>query len=433
MERVAETAARAGRCPAHAATAAFSAFDHEAMYPFFARFRRDVPVFHADDIGYWVVTRREDALAIFQDPGRFSAEIATQPLQPWPQRALDYLRDRNFTNEAVQVACDPPRHTRIRSVASRFLNARKFASLEGEIRQRACGYLDRIEGREEVDLVDALTYELPAQVVFLLLGEKSFDPRKIKAWGDLRLRMIWGRPSEDELIAATRDLVDFWDYTANLVEARRKAPGDDYPSFLLHARNNDDSILTEDEIKSLVFGLLLAGHETTTNAAGNLLLELLRRPDQWKKLVERPELIPNAVEEGLRHASSVVAWRRTTREAVTIAGTDIPKGAKVLIALGSANHDEAHFESGEEFDVERSNPRDHIAFGKGIHFCLGAPLARLEMRVILEELTMRFPHMTLVAGQEIKFTQTISFRGPDRLVVRPRDRGCDQSTCIMSR
>ncbi len=420
MEFEASVAAKAAGCPMHAASARHAPFEHEGMYGFYADIRGEVPIFHSPDIDYWVVTRREDAQEVLSDHERFSAEIATQPLQPWPQEVLDTLRRRNFTNEAVQVACDPPRHSRIRTIASRFLNVRRFSFYEDEIRALVTGYLDAIDGRDEVDLVEALTYELPAQVVFLLLGERHFDPRKIKKWGDQRLNMIWGRPGKAELAEAARDLAEFWDYAVDLVEARKKEPGDDYPSFLLARRDGDDSVLTENEIRSLVFGLLLAGHETTTNGAGNLLLELLRRPDQWQKLVERPELIPNAVEEGLRHASPVIAWRRTARQDVTVAGRAFAAGTRFLVALCSANRDETRFDNGEEFDVERVGCRDHMAFGKGIHSCLGAPLARLELRIVLEELTARFPRMSLVSDQRIAFTRTISFRGPDRLLVRPQ-------------
>ncbi|MCC6007563.1 MAG: cytochrome P450 [Rhodobacteraceae bacterium] len=405
-------------CPIQSPGREYAAFEHEPMYEFFSRARPVAPIFHSEEIGYWVVTRRDDALNILRDHAHFSAEIATQPVQPWPRKILAYLQDRDFTNEAVQVACDPPRHTRIRQIAARFLNIRQFSLHEDQFRQLVTAYLDRIAGQSEADLVDAIFYEFPAQVVFLLLGETGFDPRKIKRWGDLRLNMIWGKPTTAELEAGARDLADFWDYTVNLVEARKKDPGDDYPSFLLARRAGDDSILTENEIRSLVFGLLLAGHETTTNAAGNITLELLRHPQQWRRLVADPSLIPNAVEEGLRYASSVVAWRRTAREDVVVAGQALPKGSKILIALASANRDEAHFDGPEAFDVQRGNARDHLSFGNGIHACLGAPLARLELRILVEELTRRFPNMNLLADQPIEWTRTISFRGPDKLWVR---------------
>lgn len=405
-------------CPMHAAGEAFKPFEHEGMYSFFARIRPEVPIFHAPDIDYWVVTRREDVLAIFRDHERFSAQISTQPICPWPTGAFDYLKQQGFQSESVQVGCDPPRHTRVREAAIRFLNIRQFSTYAEDLRRLVRGYLDKIESHAQVDLVDAIFYEFPAQVVFLLLGERGFDPLKIKKWGDLRLNMVWGNPTPDELESGVRDLAEFWTYSANLVAARKAQPGEDYASFLLARRAGDDSVLTENEITSLVFGLLLAGHETTTNAAGNLFLELLKRPAQWARLVENPDLIPNAVEEGLRHASSVIAWRRTAKQDVTICGQSLPAGSKILLALASANHDEAWFDNPQDFDIERPNARDHVAFGNGVHFCLGAALARLELRILLEEFTARFPNMALAPDQQIEWTRTISFRGPNRLMVR---------------
>ncbi|WP_175483200.1 cytochrome P450 [Salinihabitans flavidus] len=389
------------------------------MYEFLASVRGDVPIFFAPEIDYWVVTRRADIEKIMPDADRFSAELATQPVFPWPDSVGRYLEGRNFSNEAVQVACDPPRHTRIKKSAAQFLNIRQFMSYEDAIRDLVRGYIERMRGQEEIDLVEALTYELPAQVVFLLLGVTDFDPKKIKAWGDLRLHMIWGDPNEHDLDTAARDLADFWDYTVDLVEARKVSPQDDYPSKLLALRDGDDAVLTENEIKSLIFGLLIAGHETTTNAAGNLLLELLRRPNQWQAIVDDPSRAKNAVEEGLRYVTSVVAWRRQTKEPVTVSGIDLPKGAKVLLSLASANRDPAKFDEPEMFDIRRKNAQEHMAFGRGLHHCAGAPLARLELRIILEELTTAFPEMALVDDQSINFTRTLSFRGPNQILVRP--------------
>lgn len=405
-------------CPMQNIGADFEPFEHEGMYDYFAKIRPDCPIFYAEELGYWVVTRREDVQAILRDKDTYSAEIATQPICPWPEKMNSYLNENGFTNEAVQVACDPPRHSRIRAVASRFLNVRQFSFYEDELRKLVRGYLDKMAGQDEANLVEAVFYEFPAQAVFLLLGERNFDPRQIKKWGDLRLNMIWGKLSDEELETAVHDLLEFWEYASDLVEDRKVKSSDDYPSFLLEKRDGDDAVLTENEIKSLVFGLLIAGHETTTNAAGNLFYELLKRPDQWRKLVQNPDLIPNAVEEGLRFSSSVVAWRRISKVPVTVAGQELPAGTKFLVSLGSANHDETRFEDAETFDISRKNARDHLAFGNGIHACLGAPLARLELRVLLEEFTARFPDMALIPDQKIGWTKTISFRGPDRLKVR---------------
>lgn len=167
----------------------------------------------------------------------------------------------------------------------------------------------------------------------------------------------------------------------------------------------------------MLFALLFAGHETTTNAAGNIIIELLRNREQWEKLVADPSLIPQAVEEGLRYASSVVAWRRRTNREVEIRGTKIPKDAKLMIALASANHDEAMFDDPETFNLERENVRKHIVFGQGEHFCIGGPLARIELKLVLEELVAAFPDMRLVEDQDFRWSESLSFRGPQQVMV----------------
>lgn len=406
-------------CPVHA----YAPFDHDGMHPFFDEVRPAAPIFWSEALGYWVMTRRDDILSVLRAPQKFSAEIATQPLAPWPQAALDVLKARNFTNMALQVACDPPRHTHFRTISQGFLNLKNFLTYEDRFRALVRGYIARIEGQlqegPEVDLVDSCFYEFPAQVVFELLGETDFDPRQIKKWGDMRLNMIWGEPSEDEAVAAAHDLADFWDYTVDLVARRKAAPGSDYPSYLLAKRGGDDAVMTENEIASLVFGLLLAGHETTTNAAGNLFLTLMQNRAEWEKLVADPSLIPGAVEEGLRYAASVVAWRRTAKEDMEICGQQIRKGDRILMGFASASRDESRFEDPGRFDICRRNAKDHLAFGNGIHFCLGAPLARLELKILLEEFTARFPAMRLSPEHANDWTRTIAFRGPDRVLVRP--------------
>ena len=402
----------------------YAPFDHDGMHPFFDGVRAETPIFWSEALGYWVLTRRDDILSVLRAPQNFSAEIATQPLAPWPQAALDLLKSRNFTNMALQVACDPPRHSHFRAISQGFLNQKNFLTYEDRFRALVHPHIAAIEarlaaGEAEIDLVDACFYEFPAQVVFELLGETGFDPRQIKKWGDLRLNMIWGAPSEAEAVAAAGDLADFWDYTVGLVAQRAAKPGADYPSYLLGRRGGDDSVMTANEIASLLFGLLLAGHETTTNAAGNLFLTLMRNRAEWEKLVADPSLIPGAVEEGLRYAASVVAWRRTAKVDQELCGQKVKAGDRILLAFASAGRDEGRFEDPGRFDVTRKNAKDHLAFGNGIHFCLGAPLARLELKILLEAFTARFPTMRLSPEHSNAWTRTISFRGPDRVLVRP--------------
>ena len=167
-----------------------------------------------------------------------------------------------------------------------------------------------------------------------------------------------------------------------------------------------------------MFGLLLAGHETTTNLSANALLMLLSDLPSWAAICRDPSLIPGAIEEVLRIASSVVCWRRRTREVTIVQGVTIPANANVLLALGSANYDAALFPEPDRFDIRRPNAREHVSFGKGTHFCMGASLARLELKVLLEEIVKRYPQLTLVEGQHLEYIRTVAFRGPKSLIAR---------------
>lgn len=394
-------------------------FEHNGALEFFRNARSQSPVFFNEEIGYWVVTKRKMIMSIMRDARRFSAANALQPVKDFPDELNHFLADQGFTIEPTQVNCDQPKHTRIRSAASRFLNPKNYESYEDRIRDIAREFVEGLHGKHQVDLVDAVTYEFPARVLFLLLGIPDSDARLIKEWGDNRLYLTWGKLPDSEMEQGAHALLRFWEYCKAIVADRKVSLRDDYASALLKIRNDDSSTLSENEIVCLVFGLLLAGHETTTNASGNLILELLRDGGvDWKRLADEPELIPNAVEEGLRYSSSVMAWRRVALEDVTLGDVEIPAGANLLLALASANRDEEQIEDGEKFDILRARAHaSHISFGHGIHFCIGAPLARLELKILVEELTRSFPAMRLLPDQKIDWIETISFRGPKSLWV----------------
>ena len=203
----------------------------------------------------------------------------------------------------------------------------------------------------------------------------------------------------------------------DLVKQKARSPGDDLPSMMLAARSDGERVLSHEEIANVVFGLLLAGHETTTNMAANAVQSLLENCESWAALVANPSDIRSAVEELIRYRPSVIAWRRKTKVAVEVAGTRIPAGAKLLLYLASGNRDESVFEQGEALDIGRRNARAHLSFGFGAHFCLGAPLARLELAIILEELTRRLPNLRLHERSPPAVIETIVFRGPKKLWV----------------
>jgi cytochrome P450 len=407
----------APQCPVGGMGLSYKPFDHEAMHASLALARRDEPVFYSPELGYWVVTRYDDVFAILRDPERFSAANANTPITPLPREALDLLQEGGYALEGIQVNCDPPRHTRIRESAAQYLNIKRFAALEDQIRGLVRAALDALQGKTRVDLLNEFTHELPARVIFKLLGISDADAAKVKGWSTNRLLLSFSRPTHQQQVDAARNLVRFWAYCVDLVARRIEEPRDDYPSVLLHLRNGDDSILTVNEINSAVFGLLFAGHETTTSQATSALHALLENRDAWDAIRADPSLIPNAVEESLRMHGAVVNWRRRAKYDVTIAGVAIPAGSNILISLTSANRDAKAFEDPDRFDVRRPNARKHLTFGNGIHFCLGAPLARLEVKVMIEEFSARYPNARLVADQPPGFAPAFAFRSPQSLMV----------------
>jgi cytochrome P450 len=202
-----------------------------------------------------------------------------------------------------------------------------------------------------------------------------------------------------------------------LVADRAREPRDDFTSDILLARDGDAPALTPPEVTTIVYGLLMAGHETTTSLLGNAFRQLLTERHAWEEICQHPTLIPNAIEEVLRLDTSVITWRRKTTQAVDIGGVAVPANANVLLLLGAANRDPAVFDNPDRFDIHRGNAKDHLSFGHGPHFCLGAPLGRMEARVVLEELSARLPQLRLVPGQTLRFQPNTSFRGPLSLLV----------------
>ena len=379
--------------------------------------RAESPVTYLPDIGYWAVSKYEDVKKILGDTENFSAEITLNPLEPFTEEVIALLKERNFTPRPTLSNNTREDHTRIRRHTQIAFAPRRMKTLEPYIRELVDKAVGKFIDDKRADLVGQLVYELPALVLFKLLGVPPEDVAHIKQWADDRLLMTFGRLDPKRQLEAAKNLAEYWDYCLDLVQKKIAEPGDDLPSDMLATRAEDDSALSLEDINNVVFGLLLAGHETTTNASANAILTLLQEDGAWAELAQNPELISGAIEEILRFRPSVVAWRRLAKEPVEIAGVKIPAGDRVLCFLASANRDEDKFENSEVFDMHRKDARAHIAFGFGKHFCLGAPLARFELQVILEELTSRLPDLRLADDQSLAMVETVQFRGPKELWV----------------
>jgi len=387
-------------------------------YPSLRELREREPVFYSPRLDYWVISRYDDVQEGFLNQDDYSASIALDTIVPPYPSSIEIMRRYAFEPGLALVNEDPPLHHTRRKRFARSFSPQRMKAMEPFIRELANRYIDRFVKRGEADLVGEMVFELPALVVFKLFGIPDEDVEEVKAYaGELAL-FNWGLPDEGEQNRLVEMVCRYREYGRKHIAYIREHPGEDMVSDLLAANAEDPELFPEEYILSSLPNFLYAGHETTTSQSGNAFRILLEHREQWGRICGDPSLAGNAVEECLRAVSSVIAWRRKTKRALTVRGVDIPAGANVLIYSGAANHDAAVFDDPEAFDIDRDNAKRHLSFGYGAHLCLGAPLARVELKVMIEELSRRLPHLELVEGQPWTYSANTSFRGPKRLLVR---------------
>jgi pimeloyl-[acyl-carrier protein] synthase len=377
-------------------------------YPIYHRLRAEDPV-HRSRLGFWMLTRYEDVAFSLRDP-RFAKEaiasfVAARFGMALPGIGISML-DR-----------DPPDHTRLRGLVSKAFTPRVVERLRPHIQQIVDRLLDRVEGAGSMDLIEAFAYPLPVIVICQMLGVPVEDRDRFKQWG---LDIARGLdsillPADSEVLsrsAASRRALS--DYFRELIAERRVSPREDLLSALIAAEEAGDK-LSEEELLATCILLLVAGHETTVNLIGNGTLALLRHPDQLHRLRERPELVSSAVEELLRYDGPVQRTARIPSEDVIIGGQTIAKGEMVMPFIGAADRDPSQFPDPDRLDIARPDNR-HIAFGWGIHFCLGAPLARVEGQLAILTLMQRLPKLAL-ATDTPEYRQSLTLRGLTALPV----------------
>jgi cytochrome P450 len=385
-------------------------------HPIYARMRREQPLYRFDSMNIsapvWIATRYDDCVSLLRDTRLFKDQARLTPAQRERYAAL-VTPVTSISRHLLSL--DPPDHTRLRALVQKGFSSQIVDGLRPRIQALIDALIDDVAGRGGMDLIADFAVPLPVTVIAEMLGIPAEDRLRFRAWSQL----LVSTPNTPEGLARKRATHgEFAAYLHALVGLRRAEPRDDLVSALIAASEEEDR-LDNRELISAIFLLLIAGHETTVNLIGNGMLALLRHPEQRQRLVDEPALIGSAVEEMLRFDSPVEsATVRWSAEEIEIRGTRIPPGEIVLPSLVAANRDPEQFPDPDVFDVGRT-PNRHIAFGFGIHYCLGAHLARVEGALAVRALLDRLPGLALAAGADtLSWTSGLLVHGVLSLPVR---------------
>jgi cytochrome P450 len=375
-------------------------------YPYYKELRDKTPVAWIEPMQAWAVSRYADVDFILRNPRLFSSAL-------WNETASG---DLVVVPEAPGLlSMDPPDHTRMRKLANKGFTPRLIRAMEPRVRAIAQELLQSFKTQAEIDLVPALSVPLPIITIAEMLGVEVGRQTDFKRWSNDLVRSL-NRPTDETVRSEIQQSIrEIRSYLEAMIEKRRTEPGEDLITAFVQAEE-ERQVLTAIEILGLTVLLLAAGNETTTNLIGNTVLALLAHPEEFAKVRTDRAKVPALIEEVLRYDSPVhVIFRQATQD-IELEGGKLPAGATILVLLGAANRDERKFPNPDRFDVER-NPPDHVAFGYGIHYCLGAPLARLEGRIALEALLFDCPPFTPVRTQVPRIAAFL-VRGPQTLPLR---------------
>ena len=369
-------------------------------YPELKWLRENAPVHFNDAIGGWVVTRYDDIVVTMKDTGTYSNEGRLG-------RAVDYLPaeskaqlgafQSHYRTKGL-LHSDPPDHTRLRALVQKAFSPRMIDQMRPRIQQIVDDLLDKVAGDGGMEVIQQLAFALPVTVLAEIMGTPQSDHHYFQKWANALLAFQGvNKPSFDVLLQAQDALIEGREYLTRLIKRRRSEPGQDLVSQLV-AVESEGERLTEDELINTCISFLVAGHETTTSLIGNGLLLFLQHVDQWNLLKEDRSLLPAAIEEVLRFESPVARQPRVIRRDAVLGGQELAAGQMLFQMLNSGNRDSDHFTDPDVFDIRRTKNR-HIAFGYGVHFCIGAPLSRAEGYIVFDTLLQRMPEIRLVDAE----------------------------------
>ncbi|GHO48037.1 cytochrome P450 [Ktedonospora formicarum] len=387
----------------------------EDPYPFYTRARHEEPIMYSPELDAWIITRYKDIQQILLQPAIFSSSNALTSPVVFSPRVLEELI-KGYLPVPIVLNTDGADHTRFRQPLIKAFAPSRIRKMEPFVFEVANRLVDTFIQRRQVEIISQFAYPLALEVVLSLLGIPSNDIEQTRQWSQDWLILMSTQIEEERQIEYARGTVDFQRYLAALVAERRREPKDDLISTLIHFEMPEEEPLEENELVIMLQGLILAGHESTTNMIGTGLQVMLEQPEHWTWLREHPQSIPQVVEEILRYDAPIQMFARTTTREVIVDGVILPEEASLLLLYGSGNRDEAAFHCPHEFQPQRT-PNHHLAFGHGVHFCVGAALARLEGRIAFEVLSQRIPQLRIVPGQHLTHIPTLLFRGYEHLKV----------------
>ena len=398
-----------------------AAFDPSLLnppWPFFEQLRENAPVLKVDELGAYLVTRYEDVHRILKDPKTFSSELefgtglSFAPSTPEKEAALaaggyEWVATLGFT--------DPPVHKRVRAAAQSGFSPRRTRQLEGLVQDLCDELIDGLDPSGGIDFAQEVALQLPVIVIGESLGVAREDRGKFNRWADSVLRRLGEQISEEEDLELIGDYVDAEHYFTEQIAQRREQRTDDLLSDLVYAQLEADDPITDDELMSIVSFLPVAGARTSAGLIGMTMHFLVDHPAEMDRVREDPEYLKALIEETLRLQSPIQAWFRRTTTDVEIAGVKIPADSRLLVTLASANRDESKFSCPAEFRPDRDNVKEHVAFGWGPHFCVGASLARAETRIAIQTFLARFPDIRMAQGREAAYHPNLVHRMVDHL------------------
>ncbi len=394
----------------------------ENPYPIYRRLREEAPIFWSETWKAWVISSYDSIVASLKDKENLSNENRQASifanLNETERMALSQLR-HYFAQKDV-IGSDPPDHTRMRALVQKAFTARTVAAMEVKIRRLAVDMISEAGAMDSFDFIEEVAHPLPVMLIAEILGAPVEDRPLFKRWSaEILAFMGTGQTQVDTALRSQASLMEMFDYMNDMIDRRKQKPEDDVITTLAFAEEEGKGF-TRDELLATCNTLLTAGHETTTSLIGNLVHHLLSHEEQWNRVKESPQLIPSAIEESLRFDAPKQRDFRKVKKTHVFAGFDFQEDQLVFQLLGSGNRDPLKFVDADRYDITRT-PNDHLSFGSGIHFCLGAPLARLEARVVLEELIRQQPDAGLSA-QSIVWQERALFRGPLKLGINSNRR-----------